>query len=150
MTGSSGRGPTGTRQAGAPAGDEEPAALEPASVIRSHDALAATGLLVLGGAAAYGAFASTAADAPLFLLFAAVHLVAAVGVAFRKGWARIAGLVLAGLWLLNQLVVALSILLSLVAPAAVVGVTPLTVGLTAFFTILAGGTFVLLLRQRTS
>ena len=130
--------------------DDEPATLEPARAIRNHDALAASGLLVLGGIAAFGAFASTASDAPLFLLFAAAHLVAAVGVAFRKGWARIAGLVLTALWLLTQVVVALSILLSFVAPAAVVGVTPFTVGITVLFTALAGGTFVLLLRQRTS
>lgn len=141
--------PAGTRPGGAPAADDEPAVLEPARAIRNHDALAASGLLVLGGIAAFGAFASTASDAPLFLLFAAAHLVAAVGVAWRKGWARIAGIVLTTLWLLTQLVVALSILLSLVAPAAVVGVTPLSVGLTALFTAIAGGTFVLLLRQRT-
>jgi hypothetical protein len=143
-----GDGPAGARPGGAPIADDEPAAPEPAWADRDHGALAASGLLLLGGVAAYGAFASTASDAPLFLLFAAAHLVAAVGVAFRKGWARIAGLVLTGLWLLTQLVVALSILLSFVAPSAVVGVTPLSVGVTALFIALAGGTFVLLLRQK--
>jgi hypothetical protein len=149
MTGSDGGRPAGTQRGGAPVGDDEPAVLEPARAIGNHDALAASGLLVLGGIAAFGAFASTASDAPLFLLFAAAHLVAAVGVAWRKGWARIAGIVLTTLWLLTQLVVAVSILLSFVAPSAVVGVTPLSVGLTVLFTAIAGGTFVLLLRQRT-
>ena len=144
MTGSSAGRPAETR----PGGVDEPTVLEPARAIRNHDALAASGLLVLGGIAAYGAFASTAENAPLFLLFAAAHLVAAVGVAFRKGWARIAGLVLTALWLFTQVTVALSILLSLVAPAAVVGVTPLSVGVTALFLVLSGGTFLLLLRQR--
>jgi len=143
-------GPAGTRPGGVPDADDEPAVLEPARTIGNHDALAAAGLLVLGGIAAYGAFASTASDAPLFLLFAAAHLAAAVGVAWRKGWARIAGLVLTALWLIIQVVVALSILLALVAPSAVIGVTPLAVGVTALFLALSGGTFVLLLRQRTS
>jgi hypothetical protein len=150
VTAKDGGRPAGTRTDGTPAGDDEPAVLEPARIIGNHDALAASGLLVLGGIAAFGAFASAASDAPLFLLFAGAHLVAAVGVAFRKGWARIAGLVLTGLWLLTQVVVALSILLSFVAPSAVVGVTPLSVGVTALFIVLAAGTFVLLLRQRTA
>ncbi len=111
-----------------------------------REAVAAGGLLVLAAFACVGALLSTSDSAPLFLLFGAAQVAAAVGVALRRGWARTVGVVLTFLWLLGQGLVVIAILGSIVAPASAVGVTPLTLVLTAVFTILAGGTLWLLVR----
>jgi hypothetical protein len=111
-----------------------------------RETIPAVGLLVLAGFAALGALQSTSENAPLFLFFAAIHVVAAVGVALRRGWGRTLGVVLTCIWLLGQGLVALAIVAALVVPGGAAAVTPETLLLTAAFTLLAGGTLWLLIR----
>ena len=118
----------------------------PSPRIGPREAIPAAGLLVLAGFAALGALQSTSENAPLFLFFAAIHVVAAIGVALRRGWGRTLGVVLTAIWLLGQGLVALAIVAALAAPGNSSGVTPETLLLTAAFTLLAGGTLWLLVR----
>jgi hypothetical protein len=111
-----------------------------------RETIPAVGLLVLAGFACIGALQSTSENAPFFLLFAAIHVVAAVGVMLRRGWGRTLGVVLAAIWLLGQGLVALAIVAALLTPAGAGSVTLETLLLTAAFTLLAGGTLWLLVR----
>ena len=114
--------------------------------IAPRETIPAVGLLILAGFACIGALESTSENAPLFLFFAAIHVVAAIGVALRRGWGRTLGVVLTAIWLLGQGLVALAIVAALAAPGNSSGVTPETLLLTAAFTLLAGGTLWLLVR----
>ena len=127
------------------AGGREPAPPR----IGPRETIPAAGLLVLAGFAGIGALQSTSDNAPLFLFFAAIHVVAAVGVLFRRGWGRTLGVVLTVIWLLGQGLVALAILAALLAPGGTTGLTPETLLLMAAFTLLAGGTLWLLVRLPT-